>query len=181
MPRKLNKPEEVVAKLRQVDVLVSQGQSVADAVRSKDGSVNRLCMSRSRMPPPMPPGRVKNCPQRPSGNLQHRVGWMEPSSAGAMSLTLAAIIWRIPGKGSFPSMTWRWTVSQVARRSGRSRPTVTVFVTWPAMFAGGPPTGIPIVIRPRLKALVACRAIRGEVQKIAATIQRSLRSEFLAR
>ena len=76
---------------------------------------------------------------------------------------------------------WRWTVSQVARRSGRSRPTVTVFVTWPAMFGSGPPTGIPIVIRPRLKALVACRAIRGEVQKIAATIQRSLRSEFLAR
>jgi len=28
------KPEEIVAKLRQVDVLVSQGQSVSDAVRS---------------------------------------------------------------------------------------------------------------------------------------------------
>ena len=34
MPRKRHKPEEIVAKLRQVDVLVSQGQSVADAVRS---------------------------------------------------------------------------------------------------------------------------------------------------
>jgi transposase-like protein len=33
MPRKRQKPEEIVAKLRQVDVLVSQGQSVADAVR----------------------------------------------------------------------------------------------------------------------------------------------------
>ena len=33
MPRKRHKPEEIVAKLRQVDVLVSQGQSVADAVR----------------------------------------------------------------------------------------------------------------------------------------------------
>ena len=31
---KRHKPEEVVAKLRQVDVLTSQGQSVADAVRS---------------------------------------------------------------------------------------------------------------------------------------------------
>jgi len=30
----LNKPEEIVAKLRQVDVLVSQGKYVADAVRS---------------------------------------------------------------------------------------------------------------------------------------------------
>ena len=34
MSRKRHKPEEIVAKLRQVDVLVSQGESVADAVRS---------------------------------------------------------------------------------------------------------------------------------------------------
>src|SRR3954451_16896687 len=34
MPRKRHNPEEIVAKLRQVDVLVSQGQGVADAVRS---------------------------------------------------------------------------------------------------------------------------------------------------
>ena len=33
MPRKRYKPEEIVTKLRQVDVLVSQGQSVADAIR----------------------------------------------------------------------------------------------------------------------------------------------------
>ncbi|MCF1707562.1 IS3 family transposase [Tabrizicola sp. J26] len=34
MPQKKHKPEEIVAKLRQVDVLVSRGQSVAEAVRS---------------------------------------------------------------------------------------------------------------------------------------------------
>jgi transposase-like protein len=34
MPRKRHKPEEIVAKLRQVDVLISQGKSVADAVRT---------------------------------------------------------------------------------------------------------------------------------------------------
>ena len=34
MPRKRHTPEESVAKLRQVDILVSQGQNVADAVRS---------------------------------------------------------------------------------------------------------------------------------------------------
>ena len=34
MRRKRHKPEEIVAKLRQVDVLVSQGHAVADAVRS---------------------------------------------------------------------------------------------------------------------------------------------------
>lgn len=30
---KKHKPEEIVAKLRQVDVLVSQGQNIADAIR----------------------------------------------------------------------------------------------------------------------------------------------------
>jgi putative transposase len=34
MPSKRHKPDEIVAKLRQVDVLVSQGQAVADAIRS---------------------------------------------------------------------------------------------------------------------------------------------------
>ena len=34
MPRKSYKPEEIVAKLRQVDVLISRGQSVAEATRS---------------------------------------------------------------------------------------------------------------------------------------------------
>jgi putative transposase len=33
MPRKRYKPEEIVANLRQVDVLVSQGTSMADAIR----------------------------------------------------------------------------------------------------------------------------------------------------
>jgi putative transposase len=33
MARKRYKPEEIVAKLRQVDVLTSQGQSMADAIR----------------------------------------------------------------------------------------------------------------------------------------------------
>ena len=34
MPKKRHKPEEIVAKLRQVDVLVSQGKPVADAIRT---------------------------------------------------------------------------------------------------------------------------------------------------
>jgi putative transposase len=33
MPRKIYKPEEIIAKLRQVEVLTSQGQAVIDAVR----------------------------------------------------------------------------------------------------------------------------------------------------
>jgi transposase-like protein len=34
MPRKRHKPEEIVAKLRQVDVTMAQGHALADAVRS---------------------------------------------------------------------------------------------------------------------------------------------------
>jgi putative transposase len=34
MPKKRHKPEEIVAKLRQVDVLTAQGKAVADAIRS---------------------------------------------------------------------------------------------------------------------------------------------------
>jgi putative transposase len=34
MSHKRHKPEEIVSKLRQVDVLVSQGQTVADAIRA---------------------------------------------------------------------------------------------------------------------------------------------------
>jgi transposase-like protein len=33
MPRKKHTPEEIVAKLRQVDVLISQGVAIAEAVR----------------------------------------------------------------------------------------------------------------------------------------------------
>jgi transposase len=33
MAKKRYKPEEIVAKLRQVDVLVSQGQNMVDAIR----------------------------------------------------------------------------------------------------------------------------------------------------
>ncbi len=38
MARKRYKPKEIVAKLREVDVLVSQGQSVVDAVGSIGGT-----------------------------------------------------------------------------------------------------------------------------------------------
>src|ERR1035437_2165138 len=33
MPKKKHKPEEIVAKLRQADVLISQGQDIADVIR----------------------------------------------------------------------------------------------------------------------------------------------------
>ena len=33
MPKRKHKPEEIVAKLRQADVLISQGQDIADVIR----------------------------------------------------------------------------------------------------------------------------------------------------
>ena len=42
MPRKRYTPEEIVAKLRQVDVLVLQGQNIADAIRAIGVSEVRL-------------------------------------------------------------------------------------------------------------------------------------------
>src|SRR6187549_3763630 len=42
MARKRYKSEEIVAKLRQVDVLVSQGQNMADAIRQIGVSVSQM-------------------------------------------------------------------------------------------------------------------------------------------
>jgi len=33
MPKKRHKPEEIVSRLRQADVLISQGQDIADVIR----------------------------------------------------------------------------------------------------------------------------------------------------
>ncbi len=57
MPKKRHKPEEIVAKLRQVDVMVSQGQSVADAVRTIGVTEVGLGMSCSM-------GRSSTCSRR---------------------------------------------------------------------------------------------------------------------
>ena len=53
MPKKRYTPEEIVAKLRQVDVLVSQGHNIADAIRQigvSESSSRRMlvCAGRSR-------------------------------------------------------------------------------------------------------------------------------------
>lgn len=59
MPRKRHKPEEIVAQLRQVDLLVSQGQSVADAdLRKWPRLQPRLP---GDQPPPVQTGIVRAC------------------------------------------------------------------------------------------------------------------------
>jgi hypothetical protein len=42
MGQKHHKPEEIVAKLRQVEVLTSQGRSIAEAVRSIGSASRRI-------------------------------------------------------------------------------------------------------------------------------------------
>ena len=48
MTRRKHKPEEIVAKLRQVDVLTSQGRSVAEAVRTIDVTEVSFATTRRR-------------------------------------------------------------------------------------------------------------------------------------
>jgi hypothetical protein len=51
-PRKHHKAEEIVAKLRQVDVLTSQGKSMADAIRAigvTEVDLPRICGERFKV------------------------------------------------------------------------------------------------------------------------------------
>lgn len=45
MPRKKHQPEETVAKLRQVDVLLSPGHPVSEAIRTISGTPLRMVVS----------------------------------------------------------------------------------------------------------------------------------------
>jgi len=38
MPKKRYRPEDIIAKLREADILISQGKSVPDYIRSDNGS-----------------------------------------------------------------------------------------------------------------------------------------------
>ena len=45
MAQKKHKPEEIVAKLRQVDVLLSQGRPVAEAIRTRCDGLHLLSLA----------------------------------------------------------------------------------------------------------------------------------------
>jgi len=86
MPRKRHKPEEIVAKLRQVDVVVSQGQSVTDAVRQigvteELGRSERTMMSRRRRRGASNGADVHNTPIAKSAAL-YRQDSITPSTSG---------------------------------------------------------------------------------------------------
>ena len=97
MPRKRYKPEEIVAKLRQVDVLVSQGASMADAIR-QIGVSELVCatncsMARSSTPCEKPrsssrAGVATTTPYGPTPHSaishQHRRSSCPPSPRGQL-------------------------------------------------------------------------------------------------
>ena len=60
MRRKRYKPEEIVAKVRQVDVLVSQGRAMADAIREICVSEVAYAMSCSMAKSSTPCGKLRS-------------------------------------------------------------------------------------------------------------------------
>src|SRR2546421_11552303 len=90
MPRKSYKPEEIVAKLRQVDVLTSQGKNVAEAIRSIGVSEVTLPLASGVRRVEERPGEAAEGP----GNGEHPA-----ASCGVGSDTRqACIAGAIPGK-----------------------------------------------------------------------------------
>ena len=71
MPRNRHKPEEIVAELRQVDVLVSQGQTVADAVRAI-GVTEVTCYRRRQEYGGLKTEQVKRLKELEAGNARLR-------------------------------------------------------------------------------------------------------------
>jgi hypothetical protein len=78
MPRKRYTPEEIVAKLRQVDVLVSQGQNIADAIRQIGVSEVACAMSCSM---------VKSSTRCARPGSLSKVGGVTSTRSGRMSLS----------------------------------------------------------------------------------------------
>ena len=75
MPKKKHKPEEIVAKLRQADVLISQGQDIADVIRQIGVSEVAFAMNCSMAKSSTRCGRPKSS-SRAGGATSTRSGRM---------------------------------------------------------------------------------------------------------
>ena len=88
MPRTSYKPEEIVAKLRQVDVLISQGQSTADAIRQIGATERRAARGRTAISRASTPACVTSCSRERSSTACARPrSW---SKAGGATTILNA-------------------------------------------------------------------------------------------
>ena len=109
MSRKRHKPEEIVAKLRQVNVLTAQGQSVADAVRDSGVTEATYCRWRQGY------GGLKSDQIRRMKELELENQRLRKAVA---DLTLDKLILAEAARGvkGVPE-TVRWTVSALNGRS----------------------------------------------------------------
>src|SRR4051812_45298036 len=82
MPKKRYTPEEIVAKLRQVDVLVSQGQNIADAIRQIGVAA---CIARLQATSPR---GVRACIRRVAGCATSTSFASHASTEAGLELTL---------------------------------------------------------------------------------------------
>jgi transposase-like protein len=123
MARKKYKPEEIVAKLRQVDVLVSPGRSVAEAVRSIGVTQFTYCRWRREFGG-LKTDQVKRLKELEKENQRLR--------QAVSDLTLEKLILRDAASGNFQappavvlasSTSWRSWGSRNAGRAGSSAST----------------------------------------------------------
>jgi putative transposase len=77
MPKKKHKPEEIVAKLRQADVLISQGQDIADVIRQIGVSEVTYCRWRQEYGG-LKTEQVKRLKELETENIYSRRGEREP-------------------------------------------------------------------------------------------------------
>ena len=85
MPKKKHKPEEIVAKLRQADVLISQGQDIADVIRQIGVSEVAYAMNCSMVKSSTRCGRPKSL-SKAGGATSTRSGRMNRSDTNHQHL-----------------------------------------------------------------------------------------------
>ena len=105
MPSKRHKPEEIVAKLRQVDVLVSQGQSVAAAIRTI-GVTEVTCYRWRQEYGGLKSDQIKRMKELETENQRLR--------KAIADLTLDKLILQEAARGNFFSIRGSWVNSRCA-------------------------------------------------------------------
>ena len=93
MPKKRHKPEEIVTKLRQADVLISQGQDIADVVRQTGVSEVACVMNCSMVKSSIRCGRPRS---------SSKVGGVTSTPSGRMNRWLQAT--GCPFRKSYPDV-----------------------------------------------------------------------------
>ena len=127
MSRKRHRPEEIVAKLRQVEVLTAQGQSVAEAIRSigvTEVSSGTSCST----------ARFSPRSRRPRSSLRAGVGTTTPFDRTRRSAPSRPRRRSYCGRRSFPN--------QLRRPPRPWRSGLSCTNTRPAPLHGGRPHGV---------------------------------------